>query len=315
MDDVSVFIGIDVSKDTFDVARFPLGPAAKSFPQSESGFAACLATLPDRSQCLIALEATGGYEAELVGALLTAGYAVAVVNPRSVRNFADGIGVLAKTDRLDAAVIARYAHHVKPRPLAKVSEKQAELDQLVTRRRQLIELRTAESNRRAMARSSSVRRSIDKVLKVLKAEIATVDRDLRELVKSDDEWNNKSNLLQSAPGIGEVTATTLIAEVPELGQLNRQQIASLIGVAPFNRDSGKFRGRRMILRGRQSVRCTLYMAALVATRKNPLISAFAQRLRTAGKPMKVVLTACMRKLLVILNTMLKTNTHWAPQNV
>jgi transposase len=314
MSDVSVFFGIDVSKDSFDVAQFPSGPAPRSFPQSDVGFADFSATLPDPKQCLITLEATGGYESDLVAALAAAGFVVAVVNPRCVRDFAKGIGVLAKTDRIDAAVIARFAHDVKPRPRAEISEKQADIDHLVARRRQLVELRTAESNRLASARTAAVRASIDKVLKTLKAEIAAVDQAIQQLVKSDDEWKGKAQVLQSVPGIGPVTATTLIAEVPELGKLNRQKIAALVGLAPYNRDSGIFRGKRSILGGRAGVRSALYMAALVAYKKNPLIKAYAQRLIDAGKPIKVVLTACMRKLLVILNTMVKNNSLWNPQN-
>ena len=314
MSDVSVFFGIDVSKTSFDVDQFPPGPAPRSFPQDQAAFAAFIASLPPPGTCLIALEATGSYESEVVAALLSAGHAVAIVNPRAIRNFAKAIGVLAKTDRLDAAVIARFAHDVKPRPTAQISGKQADLDQLVARRRQLVELRIAESNRHALARSPLVRRSIDKVLKTLKAEIAAVDKALRKLVESDDDWNSKSNLLQTVPGIGPVVATTLIAEVPELGQLNRHQIASLLGLAPFNCDSGQFRGKRRVSGGRKTVRSVLYMAALVAYKCNPRIRDFARRLHDSGKPFKVVLTACMRKLLVILNTMVRTNTPWNLQN-
>ena len=315
MSDVSVFFGIDVSKDTFDVAQFPPGPAPRTFPQSDVGFADFMATLPDPKQCLVALEATGGYESDLVAALAAAGFVVAVVNPRCVRDFAKGIGVLAKTDRIDAAVIARFAHDVKPRPRAEISEKQAEIDQLVARRRQLVDLRTAESNRLATARAAAVRASINKVLKTLKAQIASVDQAIQQLIKSDDEWTGKAHILQSVPGIGPVTATTLIAEVPELGKLNRQKIAALVGLAPYNRDSGTFRGKRMIMGGRKGARSALFMAALVAYRKNPVIKPYAQRLVDAGKPMKLVLTACMRKLLVILNTMVKNNSLWNPENV
>jgi transposase len=314
MSQVSVFFGIDVAKDSFDVAQFPAGGPARTFPQSDAGIADFIATLPSPDSCFFVLESTGGYESRLVGDLLSAGFVVAVVNPRAVRDYAKGIGVFAKTDRLDAAVIARFAHDVKPRPVSKTSEKQLELEQLITRRRQLIELRTAESNRRALTRSAPVRNSIDQVLNTLRTEIAAVDQALQELVKSDDHWNNMFEVLQSVPGVGAVTATTLIAEVPELGELNRQQIVSLIGLAPFNCDSGKYRGKRRIMGGRKFVRTTLYMAALVAYRRNPFICKFATRLREAGKPMKVVLTACMRKLLVILNAMVKNNLHWNPQN-
>ena len=238
---------------------------------------------------------------------------VVVANPRQVRDFAKALGILAKTDRIDAAVIARFGQQVTPRPLAEVHEKQGELDQLVTRRRQLVALRTAEKNRFTMAHSKPVKRSLQLIIDTLNKEIKRIEKEILALVESDDQWRGKADILNSVPGVGNVTAATLIAEFPELGQINRQQAAALAGLAPFNRDSGKFQGKRTISGGRRTVRTALYMAALSAKTHNPLIRKFADRLKAEGKLPKVILTACMRKLLVILNTMLKTNTLWNPR--
>ena len=265
--------------------------------------------------CLVVIEATGRYEKAVALALVDAGYLVSVVNPRQVRDFAKALGILAKTDRIDARVIARFGEQVRPRALAQMHEKQDELDQLVTRRRQLIASRTAEKNRTGTVTAKVVRKSLQKIVDQLSKEIRRIDSEISRLIKSDEEWKGRSELLQSAPGVGEVTATTLIAEVPELGQLNRQKISALVGVAPFNRDSGQFRGRRTIFGGRRAVRSALYMAALAARRCNPVIREFADRLEAQGKLPKVILVACMRKLLVILNSMVKTNTHWNHESV
>ena len=237
---------------------------------------------------------------------------MAVVNPRQVRDFAKGLGILAKTDRLDAQVIARFGQHVRPRTLAKTHEKQEELAQLVTRRRQLIELRTAENNRMETLVSKPVRKSVQQVVELLNKQIKRIEKEILALLESDDEWKDKGEIIQSTPGIGPVTVATLLAELPELGVLNRQEISALVGLAPFNRDSGPFHGKRSIWGGRASVRSALYMAALTARRCNPVIRSFAQRLEAQGKPYKVVMTACMRKLLVILNTLVKTNSPWNP---
>ena len=309
MKDISTFVGIDVAKKSLDVATLP-ATTPHTFSHDAKGRRELLDNLPQPETCLVVVEATGGYERLLVADLLDAGYLVAVVNPRQVRDFAKALGILAKTGRIDAAVITRFGRQVEPRPLAEVHEKQDELDQLVTRRRQLIALRTGEENRIGTATSKIVRRSLQKNIKHLSKEIATIDQEIARLVKSDDEWKGKSEILQSAVGVGEVTATTLIAELPELGKLNREKISALVGIAPFNRDSGQFRGRRMIHGGRSSVRSVLYMAVLSARQHNPVIRAFAERLTAKGKLPKVVLVACMRKLLVMLNTMIKTNTHW-----
>ncbi len=307
-------IGIDVSKSKLDVADSPES-FAERFDNDDAGHGQLVKRLPEPDACLIVLEATGGYEKAVVLALVQAGYVVSVINPRQVRDFAKALGILAKTDRIDARVIARFGQQVRPRALAQTHEKQDELDQLVTRRRQLIASRTAEKNRTGTATSKVVRKSLQKIVDQLSKEIRRIDSEIARLVKSDDEWKGRAELLQSAPGVGEITATTLIAEVPELGQLNRQKIAALVGVAPFNRDSGQFRGRRTIFGGRRAVRSVLYMAALAARRCNPVIRAFADRLEAQGKLPKVILVACMRKLLVILNSMVKTNTHWNHETV
>lgn len=271
-----------------------------------------LAQLPPPDQARVVIEATGGYEHQLVAALLDAGYCVAVVNPRQVRDFAKALGILAKTDRIDAGVLARFGQQVQPRPLAENPPQQAELAQLVARRRQLIELRTMESNRLELTTAKLARKSISTVLATLEKQIARLDAEFARLIESNDDWRAKAQILASTPGIGPVASATLLAELPELGKLNRQQIASLAVLAPFNHDSGKLRGQRSICGGRSSVRTVLYMATVSAQRCNPVLRAFAQRLAAAGKRPKVILTACMRKLLVILNTMLKQNSPWNP---
>lgn len=314
MMDFESVIGIDVSKNKLDVADWPESFTGQA-TNDETGHQQLIEKLPQPESCLVVVEATGRYEKALVLALVDAGYLVAVVNPRQVRDFAKALGILAKTDRIDARVIARFGQQVRPRALAQTHEKQDELDQLVTRRRQLIASRTAEKNRTGTATSKVVRKSLQKIVDQLSKETRRIDAEIARLVKSDDEWKGRAELLQSAPGVGEITATTLIAEVPELGQLNRQKISALVGVAPFNRDSGQFRGRRTIFGGRRAVRSVLYMAALAARRCNPVIRAFADRLEAQGKLPKVILVACMRKLLVILNSMVKTNTHWNNETV
>lgn len=312
-------VGIDVSKNSLDVASTSEGLRAAeelrlSVPNNRTGWQTLLERLPAPTDCLIVLEATGGYERTVVAELLSAGYQVAVVNPRQVRDFAKALGILAKTDRIDAKVIARFGQQVRPRPLAETRQQQVELDDLVARRRQLVELRTAEMNRRAQARSTPIKKSIQIVLDGLTKELRRLDKALLALVESDDDWRQKSELLQSVPGIGQVTALTLLADLPELGQLSRRQITTLVGLAPFNRDSGVLKGKRAISGGRRHVRNMLYMAALSARKFNPAIRTFADRLAAQGKAAKVVLVACMRKLLVILNTMIKTNSHWNPQS-
>ena len=306
------FVGVDVAKESWDMHVLPEGRSL-SGEYNTKGLQMLLQQLPAPGTCLIVVEATGGYEQRLVAELADAGHQLAVVNPRQVRDFAKGFNILAKTDRIDAAVLALFALKVQPHPSPKVSEKQAEIQQLVARRRQLIDLRTAENNRFETCTSKVVRKSIQQVLDQLKKQIRQIEKDILAALESDDDWRQKMDILRSAPGVGDTTAASLMAQLPELGQLNRQQISALVGVAPYNHDSGKLRGKRSIWGGRIAVRCSLYMAALTARRCNPVIRAFAQRLEAQGKPFRVVITACMRKLLVILNTLLKNRSHWNPE--
>lgn len=307
-----LYVGIDVAKESLDVC---LLADSKRFSTSNDskGFVQLLKALPTPGSCLVVLEATGGYQRAVVAELVASGHQVAVVNPRQVRDFARGLGFLAKTDRLDAEVIARFGQQAQPRSLEKSSGIQQELQQLVTRRRQLIDLRTAETNRLETATTKSVVKSLLSMIEQLEKKIRQIEKEMSKLVESDEALQCQAALIESVPGVGAITAAPLIAELPELGRLNRQEIAALAGLAPFNRDSGKFHGRRAIWGGRSAVRGVLYMAALSARRCNPVIQAFAQRLKDAGKPFKVILTACMRKLLVILNTIIKNNSAWNQQ--
>lgn len=306
---ITSFVGIDISKKSFDVHLLPQGKSFK-FNQDAKGRKALVDLLPAAGTCLVVVEATGGYERMLIAELVDAGHCVARVNPRQVRDFAKGVGILAKTDRLDAAVLARFAHDVQPRCLSQTPEKQEELAQLIARRRQLVDQRTAEKNRLGTATARFVRKDLQQSIDWLNKQIKRVEKEMLALVESHDEWKSKTALLQSVPGIGSVTSISLVTEIPELGQLNRQQVAALVGVAPMNCDSGQFRGQRRIRGGRRSIRTALYMAAFSARRFNPVIRAFADRLAARGKTFKVILTACTRKLLVIINTMMKNNTHW-----
>lgn len=305
------FVGIDIAKLSLDVHALPDGRRLSTSNDSQ-GHQKIVEFLPSPKTCLIVMEATGCYQKSLATMLLDAGHYVAVVNPRQVRDFARGLGILAKTDSIDAAVLARYAEQARPRTMSIVPEKQAQITELVTRRRQLIEHRTAEKNRLDSIQQKTVRKNIEQMIKFLQKQIKVIDKQILSLVESDDDWNDKADLLLSVPGIGLITVTSLLAELPELGKLNRQEVAALAGLAPYNRDSGRFRGKRSIWGGRASIRNALYMATLTAKRCNPVIKAFAQRLKDQGKPFKVIITACMRKLLVILNTMVKNNTHWNP---
>jgi transposase len=305
----STFVGIDVSKKNLDVCLLPQKNAFSSSYEAES-LADLVEKLRSVQPRLIVVEATGGFERPLVAALLEAGLPVALVNPRQVRDFAKALGRLAKTDRLDAELLALFAQLTQPRILEKAPEKQAELDHLVTRRRQLVDMRTAESNRLEMVPAKFSTQAIRKHLQFLDKHIKATEAEIAKLLQSDDDWKARAELLGSVPGVGAVTAATLIADLPELGRLNRQEITSLVGLAPFNRDSAKFKGKRSIWGGRGTVRSVLYMAALTARNFNPVIRAFAKRLQAAGKPFKVMMTACMRKLLVILNTLAKNNSRW-----
>lgn len=305
------FIGIDVSQSGWDVHVLP---EARSFSVrvDEGAVERLLAQLGAPASSLVVVEATGGAERELVAALLDAGWTVAVVNPRCVRDFAKALNRLAKTDRIDAATIAEFARRVEPRPTQKVPDNQRRLDALVTRRRQVVGLRSMEQTRKLQAADRAARHSIEKTLRFLDRQVAELDQAIAKLIDADDDWRAKRDIVQSVPGVGPATSAALIAELPELGRLNRQEIAALAGVAPFNHDSGQQRGRRRIRGGRSAVRRAIYMAALVAKRFNPRIRSFAERLHRAGKPFKVVITACMRKLLTILNTLVHTNSTWNP---
>ena len=306
----AVFVGIDVSKRQLDVAVRPAGEPW-TVPYDEGGLAALVARLQGLGPTLIVLEATGGLDGALAGALAAAALPVVVVNPRQVRDFARATGTLAKTDRLDAQILAQFAEAVRPTPRLLPDAQAQELAGLLQRRRQLVDMLTAERNRLAIA-PRRVRPQIQAHIEWLHQQLRQFDDDLRTLIRTSPLWRATDDLLRSTPGVGPVLATTLVAALPELGTLTRQQIAALVGVAPLNRDSGTLRGRRTIWGGRAHVRAVLYMGTLVATRHNPVIAAFYQRLRAAGKIPKVALTACMRKLLTILNAMLKHRTRWAP---
>jgi len=304
-----VFVGIDVSKARLDVAVRPTGDEWRS-PNTDAGAKQVGARLKDLRPALVVLEATGGLEVPLVGALAALGLPVVVMNPRQVRDFARSVGRLAKTDVLDARVLAHFAEAVRPEPRPLPDEQSQELSSLISRRRQVSEMLTAEKNRLRTARSR-VRRRLQAHIRWLERELSEIDGDLERSIKGSPLWRAKDDILKSVPGIGPVVSTTLLSELPELGRLNRTEIAALVGVAPLNRDSGTLAGRRTVWGGRARVRAALYMAALVATRYNPVIREFYRRLCAAGKPKKVALTACMRKLLLILNSMIK---RWAPWN-
>lgn len=305
-----LFIGIDVAKAQLQFACRPSGETG-TVPNAEDGIRELVARCQVLGPTLIVLEATGGYEATVVAALATAGLAVVVANPRQVRDFAKATGQLAKTDALDAQVLALFAERVRPEPRPLPDQAVEALDALLTRRRQLVEMLTAERNRLLVARPT-VRRDLQQHIRYLERRLREADDDLHTAIKASPLWRVKDDLLQSVPGVGRVVSLTLLAELPELGRLSHKEIAALVGVAPLNRDSGTLRGKRLVYGGRAPVRAVLYMAALVASKCNPVIRAFYQRLRTAGKPAKVALTACMRKLLTILNAIARDGTRWQP---
>jgi transposase len=303
-----VFVGIDVSKARLDVGVRP-SDERTSVPYDAHGITTLLAQLTQVQPTRIVMEATGGLERLLLRALVDAALPVVVVNPRQVRDFAKATGQLAKTDTLDAQVLARFAEVIRPTPRVIPDAQTQELAALLARRRQVLAMQGAEQNRLDRA-PDRVRKRIEAHLRWLRDELARLDADLDDLIEESPVWRAREELLQSVPGIGPVMSRTVLAELPELGLLNRKQIAALVGVAPFNRDSGRLRGHRTIWGGRASVRRVLYMAALVATRWNPVIRLFYQRLRTAGKAPKVALVAAMRKLLTILNAMVHAGTPW-----
>ena len=306
-----VFVGIDVSKATLDVA---LRPSEQTWQvlYDDAHVASFVDQLTALSPTLIVVEATGGLENALVAALAAASLPVVVINPRLARDFAKATGRLAKTDRIDAQVLAHYGEAIRPslRPLPDADTQ--ELRALVVRRRQLVDMMTAEQSRLSTA-PARVRDSIAHHLSWLRQQLASLDNDLDERRKASPFWRERDEILQSTPGVGPVLSRTLMAHLPELGALKGKEIAALVGVAPFNCDSGTWRGRRMIWGGRATVRAVLYMSALVATRHNPVIREFYERLLAAGKEKKVALTACMRKLLTILNAMAKNQQRWQPR--
>ena len=310
MTSTPVFVGIDVSKAYLDVAERP-GPAPVRLPNDEAGISQILDRLAVVRPTLIVLEATGGLEGPVVGALAAVGWAVAVVNPRQVRDFAKAVGHLAKTDALDAQVLAHFAAVIQPAPRALPDAERQALAALLTRRRQVIAMLVAEQQRLGTA-SLALRPRIEAHIAWLRQERDELDHELRRQIRQSPAWRTDDDLLQSVPGVGPVLATTLIADLPELGQLDRKQIAALVGVAPFNCESGILRGRRIIWGGRAQVRTALWMGTLVAVRFNPVMRQFYGRLLAAGKPKKVALTACMHKLLTILNALLRRRTRWDP---
>ena len=306
------YIGIDVSKATLDVASLPNGESW-TVTNDDLGLAELTPQLVALGPALIVLEATGGFEMLAAITLAKAGLPIAVVNPRQVRDFAKAMGKLAKTDALDAGILAEFAQRVRPEPRPLPDEAAQLLDSLLTRRRQLVDMLTAEKNRLGFARGP-VKRDINRHIRWLEKRLADVDGDLQDAIAASPLYQAKADLLSSVPGVGPVTTLTLIATLPELGHLSRHQIAALVGVAPLNRDSGTLRGKRMVWGGRAPVRAVLYMAALVGIKHNPVLRVFYERLRAAGKPFKVAVTACMRKLLTILNAMLHQNRRWDPQH-
>ena len=301
------WIGIDVAKEHLDLAVH----AGRHWrvPNDETGITGLVAQLRQMTPTLVVLEATGGYERAVTAALADAGIPIAVVNPRQIRDFAKATGQLAKTDELDAKVIARFAATLQPAPRELADAQAEDLRHLLTRRRQVVGMLTAEKNRLKQA-SRTVRERIKEHIAFLEEELDQSNRDLDALLQQSPIWRERENLLRSVPGMGPVASATVIAALPELGQLSRKEIAKLAGIAPLNRESGRYRGHRMVWGGRAEVRRALYMATLVATRYNPVIRAMYERLLAAGKPKKVALVACMRKLLTILNAILKHQTPW-----
>jgi transposase len=303
----AIFVGMDVSQDTVDVAVQP--GTAFQVTNDESGVAEAVTQLQAVQPTLIVLEATGGLEVPLAGALAAVGLPVVVINPRQVRDFARATGQLAKTDRLDAQVLAHFAEAIRP-PVRPVPGAQTQaLAALVARRRQLIEMLTAEKNRLRLA-ARPIQKRVQAHITWLEKKLASTNTELTTIIHASPIWREKEEVLRSVPGVGPILVTTLFANLPELGTLTRKEVAALAGVAPFPRDSGTLKGRRAIWGGRAQVRAALYMAALVATRRNPVIRTFYQRLCQAGKAKKLALTACMRKLLTILNAMVKSRTPW-----
>jgi transposase len=312
MNNEQTYVGIDVSKEKLDIALRTMD-THREFTYDDEGITKLVMFLHGIKPAIVVLEATGGYETVVAASLGIENIPVAVANPRHIRDFAKATGKLAKTDALDARVIAHFAEAIKPQPQPVTDEQSRELKEVLARRRQIIEMITAEKNRLTKT-GVHIRGHIEAHIEWLQRELDDINSRLSHLVKESPLWREKDNLLRSVPGVGFVLSITLLADLPELGRLNRHQIAALVGVAPFNRDSGIFRGKRTVWGGRARVRSALYMSTLVATRYNYVIRAFYERLCHAGKCKKAALTACMRKLLVILNAIIRTRIPWKMNN-
>lgn len=312
MEKEQFYVGVDVSKEFLDVA-VAMSDKKWHLSNNQAGIGKAIDIFKGMESAFVVFEATGGIELVFWAALTEAGIKSASVNPRQVRDFAKAKGKLAKTDDIDARVIADYGHAMHPREQS-FPENQ-DFKEMVTRRSQLVEMITAEKNRFRATQTSSIKQNIRSHIEWLESKLDGVDKDLKKAIGSSPTWREKDEVLQSTPGVGPTLSVTLLTQLPELGSLNRHQIAALVGVAPLNRDSGMMRGKRMVWGGRPKVRGALYMATLAATRYNPVIRAFYQRLCSEGKPKKVALTACMRKLITILNSMLKNNSPWNNSDV
>ena len=306
-----IYVGIDVSKSHLDLFAPPLGSFRVEY--TDDGLAGLVESITQLEIALVVMEATGKIEARCAATLSRAGIPVAVVNPRQVRDFARASGRLAKTDKIDAEVIARFAEALQPEVTKIRDEDEERFDELLTRRRQVIAMITTEKNRLGTVHDRKLRRRITAHIRWLERELADVDREMSDAIEESPVWRGKDDLLRSVPGIGETTSKVLLAELPELGKLTHKEIASLAGVAPMNRDSGMMRGKRTISGGRSVVRTALYMAALSASKHNPELRTFYQRLVAAGKPKKLALTATMRKLIILLNAVLARGTQWKPE--
>lgn len=308
MEKTGQWVGIDISKANLDVYLRPIG---KTFQvaNKETAISGLIEELQTYSLNLIVLEATGGLETEILIQLQAAQLPVALINPRQGRDFAKATGKLAKTDAIDAQVLAHFGEALKPQVVAMESDSARQLKELISRRRQVVEIQTAEKNRRDRARGQALA-DIEQHLDYLEQSLKKLNQEIEELTQSNQEWIEKVNLLKTIPGIGQVISTTLVSYLPELGQLTAKQISRLVGVAPINHDSGQHKGKRMINGGRAPVRASLYMGAVVAIRHNPIIKDFYERLLSRGKPKKLAITACVRKMLVILNAMVRDQKPW-----
>lgn len=307
-------IGIDVAKYHLDLYDLHTRQSRR-WENTPQGIQQCVAFCQEAAAELVVMEATGGYESTVAATLQAAGLAVAVVNPKRIRDFSKAVGQIAKTDKLDARIIAQFGATLEPMPRAQIDAHARKIKVLVARRQQLVDLLIIEKNHTEHADDKDIKRSIATVLKTLAKQIATIDRQVKDHIDQQPELQQKAQWLHSIPGVGKTTAHMLVTELPELGQLNRRQIAALVGVAPFNRDSGLFRGKRMTGGGRRAVRGRLFMPILVAVRYNPILKTFYRRLLGQGKCKMVALVACMRKLLCIMNTMVKNNQPWLPNSL